>query len=247
MRLFHVVELRLERANIYNKEKKIKKIGFFLLTILICILLFVSLIVICSILSSLFEPKETIFWVAGDKTNLIFIFEIAIIVYAAPHIYGLKNIESRCAEVKKYAEKHWLKILLIYIAFVYMIVTDTTYITENKILHMKFLNPAGTEYRYNDVAGVDTGFYGKNNFWKHSKGSYYYYIRLKDGTRINLVNSGKVNEDKIPSYETYKEIEEFDNKIMSVGADKISSSDYIELSSLAEKYKVRISKIINNK
>ena len=227
--------------------KVIKNVCEFLLVFLICALLFVSMIVICSVLSSMSEPKETVFWVAGDKTSLIFIFEIIIILYVAPKLYGLRNVENRFTEVEKFIKKHWLKMLLIYVAFVYIIVTDTTYISGNKILHKSFFNPVGTQYSYNDVTGIDAGFYGKNNFLAQSKGTFYYFIRLKDGTRIDLNNAGKVNTDRISNYETYKEIEEFDNKIMNLDVTKISNSDYMELSGLDVKYTERFLKIINNK
>ena len=137
-------------------------------------------------------------------------------------------------------------IVVIILAFVYMIATDTTYITPEKIVHKSFTNPIGKTYDYNDVSGVDTGFYGDKRIFQHSKGDFYYLIRLNDGEIIDLSKIGEVNEDHIINYDTYREYEVFDHNIMKNHIPKISNIDNIEFSNLGEVYKDRLKSVILN-
>jgi len=216
---------------------------------MICTLLVVGMFITCCIIPSVLRPEETIFWVTGDKYHFIFLFEALVILFVPLLIKERRKnkMQTRCNTATKILKKFWWLILCIFIVFAFIIVSDTTYITDNQIVHKTIANPRGTSYMYDDVAGVDTGFYGKKQFGESLKGDFFYYIRLKDGTRINLNNAGAVYEEKIPNYVTYKEIQAFDNKIMRLDIDKISSYDFIESNHLLQMYQEIFLGIIKNK
>lgn len=228
---------------------KLKIMGKFLLTIIICIAIFILMIIICTLIPlTLLSPEGTIFWICGPWYSLIFVFEIVLIIAAVFLIKGRNknNKDTVYAKFPKLMKRYFLLIVIGGIIFVYAVVIDTTYITNEKIIKREFFNPFGKEYSYSDVIGVDTGFYGKKGL-RNLKGDFYYYIRLIDGTRIQLSNTGGINEDMVDNYDTYKEIEVIDNKLMQNKIVKISSQDYSEFCRLASAYKNRLLSIIQNK
>lgn len=212
-------------------------------------LVFILVCIVCFMISSLLKSKESIFWVAGERFNLLFLFEGILILYFPSLMQLLRKKKYKTVNLKmqKIVKYLWGLFVCIISILIYIIVTDSTYITNEHIVHRSFLNPTGTIYTYQEVNKIETGFYGKKRFLGSSKGTFYYCITLKDGTRIDLNNQISVDTDKIEDYETYKEIENVDNKMMHLGIEKISSTESIEFNHLDERYKKRFLRIINNK
>ena len=229
--------------------KILKKIGFSIIVVLCTILTFIIIIAIATFLPHIFAPKGTMFWVIGDWFNLIFVFEI-LCIFLVPLIlisFKKKKKDNVYTKIPKFLKKHIVLTVLIFILLFYMMITDVTYITPEKIVHKKYNKPFGKSYSYSDVIGIDTGFYGYKEFLSKSKGEFYYYIIMNDGKRINLNNTGSVKEDTITDYDTYREIELIDEILMKINLPKISSTDYIDFASLGDVYKKRIESIILNK
>lgn len=155
-------------------------------------------------------------------------------------------IESK---ILAFIKNHKLIIGALIVLIIYCVSTNISVITEDKIINHSIINPIGTTYEFGDVIGVETGFYGKNNFpLQGSIGEFYYYICLNDGTRTNIAYAaGSVNEILIQNYDTYKEIELIDNKLMKLGVNKISGMKYSKFSHLAKVYNDRFLGIIDNK
>ncbi len=231
--------------------KTLKKIGIYAGVILAFILLMVLTFFLSgSTASKLLAPKGTIYSVAGNNNKLIFVIEVALIIFAFILIkYLRKDINEYEKSVMKWLKKHSFLIFIFYILIIYIMSSDWTYITGDKIIKKSVFNVKGKSYSYSDVVGVDTGFYGKKAFWGHNKGDFYYFIRMKDGTRIEVgyPDASDVNEEKFDNYDSYMEVEQLDKKLMENGATKISNLDYMKYFSVDKVYKERLKRIINNK
>ena len=104
--------------------------------IVICLGIFLLMLFILSIIpSTLLSPKECIFWVSGSAFNLIFIFEILLIIAVPIFIQGLrvKHKDTYYENFMKFIKKHLLLIIIGIIIFIYTVVIDTTFITQDKM------------------------------------------------------------------------------------------------------------------
>lgn len=236
--------------------KRTKNMGWYTLAILSAFLVFITITLACSNLGKVIEPEGTIFWVTGKFYNLIFVVEILCLIIVPTFILRYRRVKKEDASIFEFGigekiidwmKKHLILSVLILFAIMYLIVTDSTYITADKIYHKSWSNPIGKVYEYKDVVGVETGFRGAEGFSRRNRGEFYYYIILIDGQRVNLNSTGGVNEDQVSEYDTYREIEVFDETIMKNNISKISSLENSEYCNFDPVYKNRLEAIIENK
>lgn len=245
-------QYRVTMNGVETKDMKLLKgFGYYTLVIIACLGVFGIFSLLATLFVQwLFIPDDYIIWTTDTLfLFIIFLVEFITIVTIPPFFAGLrkKNKDTYYEKVPMFVKKHIVFIGVIVLLLLYCAVTNVSVVTNDKIINHRIINPRGTVYSYEDVIGVDTGFYGKRELFQHSKGDFYYFIRLKDGTRIDLNRAGDVNEKTIENYDTYKEIELIDKNLMALGASKISSTDYSDYCYFDKLYKDRFIGIIENK
>ena len=133
--------------------------------------------------------------------------------------------------------------IIINIVIMYTILVNVAVISDNKIVNYSVLAPMGKEYTFEDIAEIDAGVCGEKNS-HHSKGSFYYSIELKDGTKIYLTDLGGIRS----SEDIRSVIQDLDIKFLNMHIPKKSSLKYFEYSKehLAKQYTDVIQKILKN-
>ncbi|MBQ4529314.1 MAG: MerR family transcriptional regulator [Lachnospiraceae bacterium] len=141
-----------------------------------------------------------------------------------------------------------LAVIFLWLVGLYCCVTSVTFVTEDSIIYRSPMNPAGTTYGYSDVEKITTGF-GDKTFaiaeYK-KKGNFFYQIVL-DGKKITF-HVPSVNEE-IERYQedSYLELEEFDQKLFSLGIFKTASEEGYENCDLDQQFVERFLRIIRLK
>lgn len=219
----------------------VKKIGISLAVIVGIVISLFVLILIPILIDGALQPAETLFYVMGNMFNSIFIIEIIVVFLP----FSLLNAgkESRSV-VLKYIKKFWYILLIIIVLCEYLIASDVTYVSNDTFVKRSALNPAGKKYSYSDVVSIDAGIYRKGLY---KKGDFYYIVQFSDGKKVNLVNSGSTNEDKVENYDSYREIEMVDKSLLKNNIKKTADTESIERCDYDQKYKDIISGILNNK
>jgi len=221
-----------------------------LVTIVVVVILLIPALFIFGTLSDLVInvsiPEGTILWVQGAFSMglliiliLVFILGIiAVFMYWSPLRKQL-NVSKKRRKIIRVA---LIALTVTSLLFVYLTTTDATFFTSEQIIHRSPFHPTSTTYNYSDIDQVTTGF--------SSKGDFYYKVHLYDGPTINLLNSGRVNEDLVETgtlgYDSYEEIVMIDNWLMDLGIPKIASEEYASKNSMELVYENRLLQIIRN-
>lgn len=224
----------------------LKKIGFILICILISIFSVVGTIILISNLQNIVvSQKDYLLFTFNPPFNFLAPFTVVgvglfiiLIIQSKRKINKGTNYEEFLSFIKRTKSL----IILIFAFLLYLQATSISVFTDKEIIHHTFYNPLGTKYTYNDVCLVDTGVYGVRIPVIQDKGDLYYIIKLKDGTRINLMDIGEEKTD-----DTYSQIETIDKLIMAKKVIKSSSLDYIEFVKLDQIYIDRFKRIFENK
>ena len=121
-------------------------------------------------------------------------------------------------EINRFAKSNLIKIL--YSVFVIGIIifsyTNYTAVTNNEIIHKTVFSDK--VYHYDDVEKLELGF------TKGKESNVYYNLVMSDGTKISLIGGSIEVVDE--SYENV--VYEIDNKLQSLGKDKVVDKFYIE-------------------
>lgn len=227
-----------------QKEKNRGSLLLFLLIIIGIALLFVFAAGISEIQEYLFAEKEWLFYTISDLSMWIFIIlgvaVICMLIVIILEKFG-KNSEWEYGSAK-FIKKHWKVTGIVMVILLYIGMTGVTFVTEDKIVYHNWIHPMGVTYFYKDVTEVNTGYKGGIG---SSKGDFYYKACF-DGRWISFGET--IPNEKISRYnDTYMEIEEFDQKLMKVHPEKISSHDNEKHVDLDQVYIHRFNRIIDNK
>lgn len=144
-------------------------------------------------------------------------------------------------------KKGRIVLIVLWLLGLYYCATNITFVTEEQIICHSPLKPLGTAYDYSDVERITTGFGQKSFslFEYQKKGSFYYKITL--GGKVLVFHTPGVNED-IPRYEdSYLELEEFDQRLVSLGISKQSEEKGWEHCDFDSRYVERFRRIIAHK
>lgn len=135
----------------------------------------------------------------------------------------------------------------IWIVGSYCCITSVTIVTEDAIICHTPLQPKGIEYKYEDVGKITTGFGEKAASFVPAKrkGNFYYELEI-DGKTI-IFHQPYVNSD-ITRYvdDTYLELEEFDQKLISLGIEKEGNTNGSKNCLMESYYIERFCRIIQN-
>lgn len=158
---------------------------------------------------------------------------------AMQDMYPLYWIWRRLTDIRLLLTAVWL--LSLYCCFF-----SATVVTEDEIICHSPLHPSGIIYDYKDVTQIRTGF-GQKRFAfleYQKKGEFYYEIELGGKRKVFYVPS--VN-DEIKRYEdeTYLELEEFDQSLVSLGIPKKAEEKGWEDCDLDQEYVERFRRIIS--
>ncbi|MDQ0199745.1 hypothetical protein [Neobacillus ginsengisoli] len=227
-----------------------KKLLSYILRILsliaIVILTIAFYVLIGFVQEKLFAPKEYLLWIFKyPVSRLVFIYEL-FIGFGFFYLFNKGFRESFSNNV--FFKRHRVSLLSAFVLFniilLYTIITDVTVITNKKIIDYSFLSPQGKEHSYHDVAGINTGVYGKKFYvpFTHSKGDFYYIIKLNDGTRIDLTEMGGAKNDIDERFI----IEKLDIQFVNMGIPKTSSMANFKYSTLGKIYNDKIRNILQN-
>jgi hypothetical protein len=125
----------------------------------------------------------------------------------------------------------------------YGFVTGASVASEDGIVRYSFFDPAGTQYRYEDIVQVETGFGGKFlGLPLRGTGEFYYRVTYKDGTTEDWGEcSSDFDED------SWLWMIRLDEMVMASGAQKISSEENHEYCQMEQRYVEMLLEVIRNK
>ena len=177
----------------------LKEILLWIMMIIVVVISMIGVVIgITIIQEKVFVPDELITWVVNLPTfNLIFIYELIMILgvfYLWDRFFvkkwGVSRRRERHAVFSKYKKIIISFFVIGNLVLLYAIVTAMTVVTEDEIIVHSFASPQGKVYSYHDIVEINTGVYGKNKPFMHSKGDFFYIIKLEDGTEIDLTEMG---------------------------------------------------------
>ncbi len=246
---------RIYKSKMQEKGKSDKLVLLLMIPLLIA--MFVAFIAIDKLVFTTMAPDGWLFYQLNVHTEWLLIILI-ISVLGMAFVWISKNVfhlDKRTTESLEDAfipwelfEKFKVPIIVIWIVLAYICVTSVTYVTEDTIVHHTPLNPFGTSYAYEDVESVDVNFGSKEFaiFEYKRKGSFNYVVSV--GGKEIVFHIPTVNED-IERYvgNSYLELEEFDQTLMELGAEKNSDTTYSDYCDFDQEYVDRFLRIAENK
>lgn len=234
------------------KRKNKEHSSYWIFAIIAFVAVFASIIYGTGLIYELLAPDKFLFYETHQIPFTIYIF--AIMGIAGLGFLMAKQVIDNFKEIKNYRPniKKCVKVLILLVvlwcASSYLCLMNTVFVTEDSIIVHSPINIKGKVYSYNEVEKVITGFGdgGLALFDYQKKGNFYYKVKV-DGKTL-LFTGGTPSED-IQRYtdDTYLELEEFDQKIMELGAKKESSEENYEDCFMDQEYVDRFLRIINNK
>ncbi|MGH4121242.1 hypothetical protein [Clostridium sp.] len=208
-------------------------------------------VLITTIQTKLFLPKEYIIWTFKYPFSvLVFIYEFYIIFGFFCFLNKsfrkfIINFNKRF--IKKNRKSFLASLIILNIILIYTILFNVTVITNNKIIDYTFLSPQGNQYSFNDIVKIDTGVYGKKTHFPYShytKGDFYYILLLNDDNKIHLTDGGRTKNDE----DEHFIIEKLDIQYVNMGIPKVSNIENFEFCTegLAKRYTDKIRNILLN-
>lgn len=144
-------------------------------------------------------------------------------------------------------KKHCIAFLLAVLFTGYYFITSVTYVTPDTITSRTLLNPFGTTYNLEEIEKIETGFGDSDGGFftpEYQKlGTFYYKVYV--GGKAFVFHSTWPNMN-IERYEedAYLELEEFDQKLESLGIPKEGNPDGAGLCDMDQYYVERFLRII---
>ncbi|HFR3814306.1 TPA: MerR family transcriptional regulator [Streptococcus suis] len=183
-----------------------------------------------------FLPSDWLFYEYStglDKIAILFI--MAFLVF----------LLGKLARLVKLSWKYGLGLAGGCILLTALLISTTAAVTKDQIIDINLLAPS-KEYLYSDVKSVWTGFGNKLVTVNRAErqGEFSYQIQL-DGKKIVFMQPA-VNQNLIPD-DTYIELEEFDQRLMTLGIPKESSAEGSQYNDLDAHYLERFLRIVENK
>lgn len=214
-------------------------------TILLLVIAILFFDILCAIVLSfiqqlLFVPKSYLIC-TFDSPEKYLVFVLLLIVDVFVYLLW-RRLFDKDSRPNRFKKKYWSIVAVFIVLTLYMQITSISVFTDKEIIRHSFYHPFAEEYTYKDIVSVDTGAYGDYIPHIRQKGDFYYIIRFKDGTTINLMDIGDESSD-----DTYSQVEHIDKIVMSYGAKKVSSENNIQFSNLDKIYIDRFKRIIENK
>ncbi|HFU4217256.1 TPA: MerR family transcriptional regulator [Streptococcus suis] len=160
--------------------------------------------------------------------------------------YSEENVQLRkLARLVKLPWKYGLGLAGSGVLLTTLLISVSTAVTKDQIFDINLLTPS-KEYLYSDVKSVWTGF-GAKVFTldeAEKQGQFSYRIQL-DGKEIVFMQPTS-NQDLVTD-DTYIELEELDQRLMSLGIPKESSAEGSQYNDLDAHFIERFLRIVENK
>lgn len=224
--------------------------------ILVAVVALAALTGIDSLIRRLLISKDFLFYEHTEiaETGMIVIIVFTLLVVAGLLICKFSKEGKKMMEQTNGLIAIWNKIgkwkpigIAVWIVAFYCCVTSFTVVTEDLIICHSPIHPMGVAYSYSDVEKITAGVGQKTaSFVRHErKGNFHYKIEL-DGKEI--VFSQGYSNDTIERYNehTYLWLEEFDQKLVSLGIPKESDSAGYENIDMGQEYVDRFHRILEN-
>ena len=195
----------------------VKELGVILGKMLIaCVVMFGLLIAVEKLLIWTF-PENYLFYESQKFPEWLYVVPPVIFASLVVEFHG---------DPKKLWKSHKGGCIAFVIAVVFYILyslTSVAYVTPDTVTSRNLLNPMGTTYQLSEVEKVETGF-GANDggfFTLEYKelGSFYYKVYV-DGKEIVFHSTIPNNDIERYMEDSYLELEEFDQKLVSFGIPK---------------------------
>lgn len=163
-------------------------------------------------------------------------------------IFSLEEEYTLAAEVYLFFLRHKLPVLALWLLLLYVCFTSVTVVTPDSIVFHSPFCPQGQTYSYSQVEQAEASF-GKSGFtifhYKR-KGEFSYTIHV-DGHNIVFAQPNVNEEIERYGEDSYLELEEFDEKLMALGVEKVGDERYSKDAILDERYVQRFLRIIRRK
>lgn len=235
------------------KEKGKQDVWVVMAIIPVLIGMLAVFVLIDRLVISLFAPRDWLFYEfqGGGELLLVLITELPLfgaIVYLVERIRHVSKEKSNdLAVLFEILWNHKAISLVVWCALFYFVVVNVAFVTPKEIISYSTLHPSGITYRYEDISQVDTSFGWKNIAVREYKKKGTFSYRILAGKKKLVFSQPSVNEN-IKRYEkdTYLELEEFDDRVMSYGVPKKGSTKYSDRCDMDQVYVDRFIRIIKN-
>lgn len=251
--LIGTVFLTLKWKDYFSKRKKNMKLqkkqnkgGWLLIPgiiITIAIAIFVAAF-IDEISTIIYEPQDYLFYQKGSVSIWIVLgIECIVIFLLGDIIAKISKNNVWNTGLGRFVGKYRKWFIAVLIIALYVAITDTTYVTEDKIIYHSWRNPVGKTYLYSDVNEIKAGY--KGNGIVKNKGDFYYKVCFADRWIDFSVTTP--NEEIEIYTDTYVEIDEFDKALMRYKPKKISSHENEKYANLDKRCIEIFDRIIDRK
>ncbi len=225
-----------------------------IITLIVSFVAMMGFSVICEIL---LVPEDFLFYQHHPVAEAFMVPIIMIPIVLVIFIIMSKSLKKSLKEMEDLngVLVIWNKIgklkpivIILWVIGLYCCMTNMTIVTEDEIIYCTPLHPKGITYAYSDVESIKTGFGDKTYSFVYykRKGNFYYQIELDD--KVITFNQPTANANiKRYDEDTYLELEEFDQAMMSLGIPKESSDKGYKNCDLAQRYVDRFLRIIELK
>ncbi|MCM1180524.1 MAG: MerR family transcriptional regulator [Clostridium sp.] len=242
---------KYQKARMKEKgRQEIWIIPAMLLTIIVGI---AAIVLINELIIRLFAPEGWLFYEFQGSGELVLIL-ITELPFMGAVIYlteRLRHVPERntndLAFLFSILWKHKLISAGVWCVLFYLALVNVTFVTPDKIICYSTLHPTGMSYSYGDITKAKACFGWKSIAIKEykKKGTFSYCIYFDEK---EIVFSQPYTNDAVKRYEdTYLELEEFDEKVMSLGVPKDGSEEYADACDFDKRYVDRFLRIVRNK
>ena len=215
----------------------IKKVGKGFIVFIGAILSVLLFFIVLSFIMEVFMPEGWLFY----ETNTIWAYIIATVC-----LLDLAHF----AFSKKYREevdqKFVMTSVILLVISTYIYASSITIVSDHHIIVKNPVNPIGTVYDYEDVEKINAYFSDdswKNKLLQKPGGTFIYEISL-DGKKFDFQTPSR--NELYAETDTYSELEDFDQELVALGVQKVSSTENAGLNDLAQVYKHLFLRIIAN-
>lgn len=228
--------------------------GLFLVVSIVAML--AGFIGISLLIEKLLVPQDYLFYEFHPITEKLLVWVMAALMILivlilvrslSPKIIKELELGSTLVWIWNHIGVWRLAVVIVTVLLLYGCATNVYIVTEDAIICCSPFQPKGVSYGYDEVEQIEAGF-GRKRFTLleyQKKGTFYYKITL--GGKNYVFSVPSVNE-KIERYEdSYLELEEFDQKLVSLDVPKSGNKDGWEACDLDEVYVDRFVRITENK
>lgn len=150
---------------------------------------------------------------------------------------------------KELWEKHrggCIAFLLVVFFYIVYFMTSVACVTPDTIVSRSLLNPKGASYQLEEIERIETGFGEEKGFFKqeYEKLGNFYYKVFVDGKELVFHVPTPNNDIDRYMEDSYLELEEFDQKLVSLGIPKKGNPDGSGLCNYDQYYVDRFLRII---